>query len=207
MDVTENHDNVQYPLLEDRPWFLPVPSFDMPILISEAADAAFATRFRQTLSNIGTNHIPRMSHITDERLLQLSDNESTWPTPARARFLINVALSTVCQCYHMVRPSVVREHLEAAIKTQGRGERLTICRLLALFALGEVYSIKTPVRDGKFPGLAHFARATRMVGISAERPRIDAIEILLLLVSFYSWYYSNILLISLVKGNIFICPE
>ena len=181
-DATETHDNLQYPLLEDRPWFHPISSLDMPIHISEAADASFATRFRQTLGNICASHIPRMSYVTDERLMLLADRECPWPTPARARFLIKVALNTICRNYHMVRRSFVLEILELAIKNHGSDERLHICKLLALFALGELYSTKTAARDGSFPGLAYFARATKMAGVPAERPRMDAIENLLLLV-------------------------
>jgi proline utilization trans-activator len=181
-DIAATQDNLQYPLLEDRPWFHPISSLDMPIHISEAADASFATRFRQTLGNVHTNHIPRMSYVTDERLLLLSDQECPWPTSARARFLVKVALNTFCRYYHIVRRSIVLENLELAIKNQGRGDRLHICRLLALFALGELYSTKTAARDGSFPGLDYFARATKMAGVPAERPRMDAIEIILLLV-------------------------
>lgn len=154
----------------------------MPIHISEAADAAFATRFRQTLDKVDTKHIPRMNYVTDEHILGLSDLHCPWPTPARARFLVKVALNTVCSYFHIVRKSAILETLEVAIQRQGDGERLHISRLFIVFALGELYSTKVSATQSSFPGLQYFAKARRMVCVPAERPRLDTLEIVLLLV-------------------------
>lgn len=183
VDSVGVQENVQNPLIEERAWFFPMASLDMPIHISEAADAAFATRFRETLGTGFSAHIPRTSYIPDEPILLLSDFSGChWPTPARARFLVQVALDTVCQYYYMVRKSSVLENLETAIRNGGEGERLTICKLYALFALGEVYSTKTPAEAASFPGTLYFAKARRMVTVPAERPTMDTVEIILLLV-------------------------
>lgn len=181
--ITDNQDTVQNPLVEDRPqgWFFPMSSLDMPIHISEAADAAFATRFRETLTP-NSVHIPRTSYVRDEALMLLSDSQFTWPTPARARFLVKVALSTVCQYYHIVLKSAIMEALEKAIKNVNDIERLMKCKLLALFALGEVYSSRIAAQEATFPGLSYFAQARRMVSIPAERPTMHTVEIALLLV-------------------------
>jgi hypothetical protein len=181
--VSETQETMQNPLVEDRPqgWFFPMSSLDMPIHISEAADAAFATRFRETLAPHSV-HIPRTSYVRDEALMLLSESQSTWPTPARARFLIKVALSTVCQYYHIVLKSSITEALEKAIKNVNDIERLMKCKLLALFALGEVYSSRVAAQEATFPGLSYFAQARRMVSIPAERPTMHTVEIALLLV-------------------------
>ncbi|KAF2129404.1 hypothetical protein P153DRAFT_316318 [Dothidotthia symphoricarpi CBS 119687] len=178
----ENQDAVQNPLLEDRPWFLPMSSSDMPIRIDEAADAAFATRFRQTLITESISHLPRMSYVGDESLLRLAEPHYSFPTPARARFLVKAALNTVCRYYHIVRQSVVLEALEKVIANGGDGERLVVCKLLALFALGEAYSTKTAAQEATFPGLVYYAQARKMVTMAAERPQMDTLEIALLLV-------------------------
>ncbi|KAG9500511.1 hypothetical protein J7337_008991 [Fusarium musae] len=128
--------SLQGTLLEERPWFFDMNVLHTPVLIGEASDAAFATRFRQAISEPGHSHIPRVNYAPDERLLALSDQDCPWPIPSRARLLVNVAL-------------------------------------------------KTAAKDRNFPGMAYFARATRILRIISERPRIDAIEIRLLL-SFYS---------------------
>ncbi|CAN9341909.1 unnamed protein product [Alternaria sp. RS040] len=123
-----------------------------------------------------------MDHVQDDYLMLPSQAPFSWPSPARARFLVKVALSTVCQYYHIVRKSQVTRILEDAIKNNGNGNRVVICKLLALFALGEVYSAKHASMDAAFPGLAYFAQARRMISIPAERPQMDTIEVTLLLV-------------------------
>jgi proline utilization trans-activator len=172
----------QNPLFGGRPWFHPVASLDMPIHIDLAADAAFATRFRQTLTGDSSKHIPRMSFVSDDVILSLSETECQWPSPARARFLVRVALGTVCRCYHMVRRSVVMRSLETALQNHGNSNRLTVSKLFALFALGELYATKTALANTSFPGLLFFSRAKKLVTVPAERPQGDTMEIILLLV-------------------------
>lgn len=175
-------DTAQNPLLGDRPWFIPVAYLEMPIHIDLAADSAFATRFRQTLSGEDIKHIPRMNFVSDDVISALSDLDCPWPAPARARFLVKVALDTVCRFSHMVRRSQVLRSLEAAISAQGNTGRLAVSKLFVLFALGELYSTKVAPSDGSFPGLLYFAHARRNVTVPAERPQLDTMEITLLLV-------------------------
>lgn len=176
------HDAAQNPLFGERPWFLPVASLDMPIHIDLAADAAFATRFRQTLAGESAKHIPRMNFVSDDVILALSETECPWPAPARSRFLVKVALATVCRSYHMVRRSEVLNLLEMALQNQGNSDRLSTSKLFALFALGELYATKVAPLDASFPGLLYFSRARKMVTVPAERPQSDTLEITLLLV-------------------------
>ncbi|KAF2015284.1 hypothetical protein BU24DRAFT_441097 [Aaosphaeria arxii CBS 175.79] len=181
-ETAEAQESVRNPLLQDRPWFESLASLDMPIHVTEAADAAFATRFRQTLGSF-TKHMPRMSYVPDENIIQLSNTtQSIWPSPARARFLVQAALSTICRYYHMVRKEVVLESLERAIQNDGIADRLTTSKLYALFALGEVYSTKIHNTQSPFPGLTYFAMCRKMVTVPAERPLLDTLEIVLLLV-------------------------
>lgn len=179
----EDQEAVQNPLLESRPWFLPVASLPMPIHVGEAADAAFATRFRQTVADEASIHFPRMSYISDEVIMQTAEQDCPWPSPARARFLVRVALDTICRCYHMVLRSEVFETLEQSIRDLSSCDRLTICKLYVLFALGEVYSTKTAAAETSFPGLAYFASSRRMVSVPAERSGLINVEVCLLLVS------------------------
>ncbi|EKG22123.1 Transcription factor fungi [Macrophomina phaseolina MS6] len=184
-EASEDDETVRNPLLEDRAWFFPINTSEMPIHIAEAADAAFATRFRQALSTDGHRHIPRTHYVTDEELMKLRDVDCQWPTGPRARFLVKVTLNTIGQRYHIVRKSVIWDGLEVAIRNPVGCDELFKCKLWAIFALGEVFSTRTISPDGIFPGLKYFARACRMLCVLSERPRIDSIEILLLL-SVYS---------------------
>lgn len=153
-----------------------------PVLIGEASDAAFATRFRQAISEPGHSHIPRVNYAADDRLLTLSDADCPWPIPSRARLLVNVALKYVSRCYHIVRKSQILEGLEQTIQNPHSTDSLLKSKLWALFAIGEMYSTRTAAKEKNFPGMCYFARATRILRIISERPRIDAIEIRLLLV-------------------------
>ncbi|EOD43596.1 putative fungal specific transcription factor domain-containing protein [Neofusicoccum parvum UCRNP2] len=184
-DAADNDDTERNPLLEDRAWFFPMNTAEMPIHIGEAADAAFATRFRQALSDTQHRHIPRTHYVTDEELMALTDIECPWPSGPRARFLVKVSLNTICQRFHVVRKSAILDGLEMAIRNPAGCDQLFKSKLWAMFALGEVFSTRTVSPDGYFPGLVYFARASRMLRVLGERPRIDSIEVVLLL-SFYS---------------------
>ncbi|KAF5025161.1 hypothetical protein F66182_2737 [Fusarium sp. NRRL 66182] len=177
--------SLQGTLLEERPWFFDMNVLHTPVLIGEASDVAFATRFRQAISEPGHSHIPRVNYASDERLLALSDEDCPWPIPSRARLLVNVALKYVSRSFYIVRRSQILEGLEQTIQNPHSTDSLLKSKLWALFAIGEMYSTRTAARDKNFPGMAYFARATRILRIISERPRIDAIEIRLLL-SFYS---------------------
>ncbi|KAF5538965.1 positive activator of transcription [Fusarium phyllophilum] len=182
---TETSSSLQGTLLEERPWFFDMNVLHTPVLIGEASDAAFATRFRQAISEPGHSHIPRVNYAPDERLLALSDQDCPWPIPSRARLLVNVALKYVSRTYYIVRKSQILEGLEQTILNPHSADSLLRSKLWVLFAIGEMYSTRTAAKDRNFPGMAYFARATRILRIISERPRIDAIEIRLLL-SFYS---------------------
>ncbi|KAF5986060.1 transcription activator [Fusarium bulbicola] len=182
---TETSSSLQGTLLEERPWFFDMNVLHTPVLIGEASDAAFASRFRQAISEPGHSHIPRVNYAPDERLLVLSDQDCPWPIPSRARLLVNVALKYVSRTYYIVRKSQILEGLEQSILNPHSADSLLRSKLWVLFAIGEMYSTRTAAKDRNFPGMAYFARATRILRIISERPRIDAIEIRLLL-SFYS---------------------
>lgn len=181
--TTSNIPTLPAPSLDQRPWFFDMNVPHTPVLIGEASDAAFATRFRQAISNAGLSHIPRVNYATDERLLALSDIDSPCPIPSRARLLIDVALKHIGRCFHIVRKSQILEGLEQILQNPHSTDSLLKSKLWALFAIGEMYSTRTPAAKENFPGMSFFASATRVLRIVSERPRIDTIEIRLLLVS------------------------
>lgn len=174
------------PLFDDRSWFFPLGSTEMPIHIGEAADAAFSTRFRQALAKVPADveHIPRKHYVSDSKLMRLSDDEVPWPPLAQARLLIKAALDTVGTCYHCIRKSELYSGLKQRYRNLNGPKTIFDYKLWALFALGEAYSSRTQsTSEDTFPGLLYFARASRMFRGARERPQIDIIEVLLLLVS------------------------
>ncbi|TDZ13470.1 putative transcriptional regulatory protein [Colletotrichum spinosum] len=174
--------------LEVKPWFINANVFRMPILISEVADAAFTTRFRQVICDPSApqpKHMLRLNYAPDRELMSLIKSEVVWPTPSRSRFLVEVALKYVGRRYHVVRRSSVMEDLEQSIHNPSWGDVMLRSKLWALFAIGELYSTRSIPSVKDFPGMAYFAKASRIMGLLDERPGTDSIEIMLL-ISFYS---------------------
>ncbi|KAK1975138.1 fungal-specific transcription factor domain-containing protein [Colletotrichum cereale] len=174
--------------LEVKPWFINANVFRTPILIGEVADAAFSTRIRQAISGPFApqpRHMLRVNYAPDTELMSLVKSEIAWPTPSRSRFLVEVALKYVSRRYHVVRRSLVMENLEQSIHNPSWGDLMLRSKLWALFAIGELYSTRSIPSEKEFPGMAYFAKASRILGVLDERPGTDSIEIMLLL-SFYS---------------------
>ncbi|KAK2022924.1 hypothetical protein LX32DRAFT_173903 [Colletotrichum zoysiae] len=174
--------------LEVKPWFIDANVFRTPILIGEVADAAFSTRIRQVISDPLSpqpRHMLRVNYAPDAELMSLVKSDIAWPTPSRSRFLVEVALRYVSRRHHVVRRSLVMENLEQSIHNPSWGDLVLRSRLWALFAIGELYSTRSIPSEKEFPGMAYFARASRILGVLDERPGTDSIEIMLLL-SFYS---------------------
>ncbi|CAK3837103.1 related to positive activator of transcription [Lecanosticta acicola] len=191
---TTNDDNPQpradnadrNPMVEERPWFMAHKASDLPIHIGEAADAAFATRLRQAASGRSVNHMPRVQYLGDDAMRSLADSSSLeLPSASRLRYLIDVAMNTVCKTWHIVRRSVVNDSVDKVLSDPSSCDWLSACRIWALLALGEAYSSRCTLPDTPFPGSKYFARAMAMVAIPSERPRLATIEIYLLL-SIYS---------------------
>lgn len=165
------------------PWFVNMNVPNTPILVAESSDAAFATRFRQVVSNVQQNHLPRVDYVDDETIVTLSDTDCAWPTPARARFLLDTTLKRLGRSYHILLRSTVFEELEQHIRSPTSTGLLTRSRLWAAFAIGELYATRMSVSSGSFPGLNYFAKATKILHIIPERPLIGMVEVNLLLVS------------------------
>ncbi|KAF6799459.1 fungal specific transcription factor domain-containing protein [Colletotrichum sojae] len=160
----------------------------MPVPVSEATDTAFAMRFRQVMSeSYGTphGHIRRSDFATDEEIMSLAHVPCPWPSPSKARFLIEVALRHVSGCFHIVRRSCILDALELSLRNPGCRDPIMKCKLWALFGMGELYWSRAIKAQETFPGLHYFAKATKIFTYIGEQPTIDLLEIRLIL-SFYS---------------------
>ncbi|KAF2966286.1 hypothetical protein GQX73_g7281 [Xylaria multiplex] len=169
------------------PWFDNRNVFQTPVLISETADAAFATRFRQVISNPeGPEpvHLLRVNYANNEALMTLKESNIEWPTLARARFLIEAATKYANRYYYIIHRSSVLEGLSRCLLEPPGSESVLRCKYWALFAIGELCATRSPVTQS-YPGMSYFAQASKMLGYLDERPGTDSIEALLLL-SMYS---------------------
>lgn len=181
-DSTTSTEPSRNPVLEDNPWFVPLDSFQIPLRVGESADTAFATRVRQLMSATAT-HPPRLSYPTQDHITVSSNVEEPRPSATEARFLIQTALASIDQCYHIVRKSSIWTLLDRFVENPASLDLFSKSKVFALLALGELYSTRCEMLASRVPGLVYFSLAFRSYGHLLERPSIDSIEVLLLLVS------------------------
>lgn len=181
------------PAISTRPWFDSLNDFKSPVLIGEAADAAFATRFRQVITDPSTpepSHLLRLNYPSNESIMSLIEANTPWPGPSRAKFLLDAAMKYIGRLYHIVQPQAAAASWEQISRDTSRGTIIMRSRLWALFAIGELYISKSIGVYG-FPGLAYFSQASKALGYLDERPEIESVELYLLLVSLLSMLHSD----------------
>lgn len=184
LEPAEHEERGINPTFSYRPWFDNRNVFHTPILIGEAADTAFATRFRQVISDPRVpepSHLLRVNYANNETLMALGESGAAWPSQSRARFLIEASLKYISRCYCIVHPGTVIEQLTQIFLDSTWGGPVLRCKFWALFAIGELYAAKVASIQG-YPGMAYFAQASKMLGFFEERPGMDSIETFLLLV-------------------------
>ncbi|KAL5601557.1 hypothetical protein FOBRF1_009090 [Fusarium oxysporum] len=189
----DHQDAAEEKILEEIDWFAHTRTSDTPIWIGEISDAAFATRFRQFASSSQTpSHIPRTQFASDDDLRLLVTTNPAWPTPPRARLLVQTALKFLRCSYHVVRRSEILSALNTfCLDPSNAGVSLIMkSKMWALFALGELRSSKCLSSSKRLPGLAYFAVASDTVRMINERPQLDVIETTLILASPLMTMYS-----------------
>ncbi|EXL98001.1 hypothetical protein FOIG_09559 [Fusarium odoratissimum NRRL 54006] len=169
------------PVLDEKPWFLSTRSSEIPILIGEVADAAFATRFRQLLTDQALNHTLRTSYPDNSQIAELAQAECPFVNATHARFLVRGALKTLDGSFHIVRKSRISELLEQHLQTPHTFNAVSRCKITTLLALGELYSSFCQAQGTSTPGLAFFSHASKMHDLLQERPSVDTVEVSLLL--------------------------
>ncbi|KIL88264.1 transcriptional regulatory protein [Fusarium avenaceum] len=185
---TSNNDGntAQDQILEESDWFTHTRSSDTPIWIGEISDAAFATRFRQFASASQIpNHIPRTQFTSEDTLRDLAATTPIWLPSAQSRFLVETSLEFLRQNYHIVRRSEVLSALDSIPFGQpSLGPPSTIvAKIWVLFAIGELRSRRCLSSNNRLPGMKYFAIASETIRLINERPQLDMIETILLLVT------------------------
>lgn len=171
----------QNPVLEERPWFQALTP-EMPLLISEASDVAFATRSRQVFAEKAQTHFQRVEYVQDGTIFSLWNIDPAWPSPSRSRLLLKVVLNTVGRRDHLLHASSTRQLLDQAIGDPSSCDVTSKCKFFAIFALGELYAARTCPSEDQFPGLGYYVYSTRMLRALNEQPSIDCVETLVMLV-------------------------
>ncbi|KXH42130.1 fungal specific transcription factor [Colletotrichum nymphaeae SA-01] len=184
---TESAENETSPAISIDPWFDSLNVFRSPVLIGEAADAAFATRFRQVITDPLAPepiHLIRLNYASNESIMSLNHVNTPWPGPSRAKFLLEAAMKYIGRSYHIVETQAITESWKQNTHDASPEAIVLRCRTWALFAIGELYISKSTGVHG-FPGMAYFAQASKALGYLDERPEVETVKLYLLL-SFYS---------------------
>ncbi|KAJ5632081.1 hypothetical protein N7490_008420 [Penicillium lividum] len=192
-DVAPDPDiHVHNPMLGKLAWFQPYDPSAPPIHVAEAACTAFATRLRQVLTkDSNTSHMTRTQYTSETSLMRLRNPALQWPSLAQARLLIQVVFNQVSRVYHLVLRKSTMDELEDAYRKSNFNDPILTCKYFALFALGEVYSVRSNSNlDCGVPGASFYVNAMMLIPILPERPSLAHIESLLLL-SLYSYFLNR----------------
>jgi hypothetical protein len=173
------------PVMTENAWFILTDLDRIPNYIPDAACPAFATRFRQTIAPAGQtlHHYPRTHWVADEHLKSPTGTQCIWPTRVDAQLLVKVAVARVNNSYHVLLYKSTMALLDQAYSEDEPLQEKNICKLFALFALGRVYSSHVKQASAeRFPGLEYFKYASSLVNVLPERPCLEHVESLILLV-------------------------
>ncbi|KAI1338218.1 fungal-specific transcription factor domain-containing protein [Xylariaceae sp. FL0016] len=183
--------DVANPLLEDRVLTENDGTSSRPVYVGGAACTAFATRLgfnargNERVRSPSPYVIPMAKH---KSLLRSISAPYTLPNRAYCQVLVQVVLRFVGQDYHLLRKKSFFTKIDEIYDDPDRADRMTLCRLFVVLALGELYLKRTGSTEGgerKVPGTNFFLRAVSLFQEQYEEPDVGYIETLLLL-SFYS---------------------
>ncbi|KAJ9238576.1 putative C6 transcription factor [Paecilomyces variotii] len=175
--------DIRNPLIEDRAWFVRDQVSTQPVYIGEAACNAFGTRLRQFLSgDEPMAPLPQSNYVKHKALLRMSDPSFRLPNRTYAHLLIKVALRFLGNDYHLMLRKATLEKLDALYRGQCFDDPILLCRLFAIFAIGELYTNrKATSKMSEVPGTGFFMQAMSLFQDLHEEATVSYIEILVLL--------------------------
>lgn len=157
-----------------------------PGFTGEASCIAFGDRLLQCISRSSTpsNATLCYYHPTKTANRVLDDNEYTLPDRTQAKLLVNVAWRFIGNDHHLFLKISFMQEIEAVYQTTVRPTVLWLCKLLALLALGELYTNRRKLNDAQIiPGTNYYLQALHMLHDTYEEATLLHVEVLLLIVS------------------------
>jgi hypothetical protein len=195
-------------LLGEKPWFQSNDASVVPLYISEATCAAFATRLCQSLkgTNMPIPHLPRSRYTDELEISSLIHTDVQWPGLVSAQLLVKTALGHIIPSFHLALKKDTLDMLHGVYQRGDFDNPSIKCKYFALFAIAQVFSTPHDLSDtSSVPGLAYFAKAWSFIQISPERSSMIHIESLLLIVSAFFGSHLGSCLLSL--GLLLSIPE
>ncbi|KOS42751.1 hypothetical protein ACN38_g6348 [Penicillium nordicum] len=202
--ATENSEPLaQSNLLGEKPWFQSNDASVVPLYISEATCAAFATRLCQSLkgTNTPTPHLPRSRYTDESAISSLLRTDVQWPGLVSAQLLVKTALGHIIPSFHLALKKDTLDMLHGVYQRGDFDNPSIKCKYFALFAIAQVFSTPHDLSDtSNVPGLAYFAKAWNLIQIVPERPSMIHIESLLL-IAFFCQFLNRFHSAYLLIGN------
>ncbi|KAJ9484519.1 hypothetical protein VN97_g8849 [Penicillium thymicola] len=202
--ATENAEPLaQSNLLCEKPWFQSNDASVVPLYISEATCAAFATRLCQSLkgTNTPTPHLPRSRYTDESAISSLLHTSIQWPGLVSAQLLVKTALGHIIPSFHLALKKDTLDMLHGVYQRGDFDNPSIKCKYFALFAIAQVFSTPHDLSDtSNVPGLAYFAKAWSLIQIVPERPSMIHIESLLL-IAFFCQFLNRFHSAYLLIGN------
>jgi hypothetical protein len=177
--------DLRNPLIEDRAWFVTDNASRQPIYIGEAACTAFGTRLRQFLKgNDPVAALSRSKYTIDKAFLRMSDPIFQLPNRAYANLLLKVALRFLGNDYHLMARKSTLDRMEALYRNQSSDDPVFLCKLFALFSMGEMYANRrlSSTKGSDIPGTGFFVQAMSLLQDIHEEASVLYVEALLIIV-------------------------
>lgn len=185
-NATSNADfDLRNPLIEDRAWFVTDNASRQPIYMGEAACTAFGTRLRQFLKgNEPVAALSRSKYTIDKAFLRMADPIFQLPNRAYATLLLKVALRFLGNDYHLMLRNSTMDRMEALYRNQSSDDPVFLCKLFALFSMGEMYANRRlpSTKGSDIPGTAFFVQAMSLLQDIHEEASVLYVESLLIIV-------------------------
>ncbi|PIG87541.1 hypothetical protein AARAC_003892 [Aspergillus arachidicola] len=162
-----------------------------PGFTGEASCIAFGDRLLQCINRSSTpsNATLCYYHPTTTANRVLDDNEYTLPDRTQAKLLINVAWRFIGNDHHLFLKVSFMQEIEAVYQTAVRPTVLWLCKLLALLALGELYTNRRKLNDAQIiPGTNYYLQALDMLHDTYEEATLLHVEVLILI----AWYSNSL---------------
>ncbi|KAI2673424.1 transcriptional regulator family: Fungal Specific TF [Penicillium roqueforti] len=177
------------PLFDARREKPPTQIVTEPSFVGEAACDAFIERLLQSLSQREANSLPPPhKYMIDLPGARMPAINYTLPDRVHAKLLIQVAARFIGNGQHLYLNSYMEE-VDSVYKKDAEPSSIWLCKLLALVALGELYSNRRRSNgDNRAPGEEYFVSALGMLHDQYEDTTTLHVEVYLLLAC-----YSNAL--------------
>jgi hypothetical protein len=157
-----------------------------PRYSGEASSETFGDRLHQYIVHSERRPPPRpYVYYKNPKLLRISSTECNLPNKNYAKLLVRAVLRFIGGDHHLLLKKSFLGKLEETYQQEILDDRVWLCRLFAVLALGELYSggrAGAPKGTG-VPGTGFFVKAMGFFQDMHEEPTVPYIETLLLLVS------------------------